>query len=279
MTTTGARVLTLQSQPDRLRMRASLQELWQWRELLWAFAWRDITLRYRSTVLGIAWVVLQPMLTTALFAVIFGRLAGIPSNGLPYPVFALAGLLPWQFFAQTISQASTGLVAQGPILTKVYFPRMLVPLSSILSGILDLAVALLPLAGLLTVYRIPLTWRLVVLPGVIMLAILAAIGVSLWFSALDYRYRDIRYTIPFLMQLWFFATPIVYPSSLLPISWHVVSGLNPMASVVEGFRWAVLAGPPVPPLMLVGSILSTSGLLGSGLWFFQRVEAYLADTT
>ena len=254
-----------------------LAEVWRHRELLLFMAWRDIQLRYRQTALGVAWAVLQPLLTAVVFAVFFGRLGGIPSDGLPYPLFALAGLVPWQLFAFALLQSSTSLVDNQNILRKVYFPRVIVPIASVGAGVLDFLVSFLLLAAAMAGYGISPSWRMLALAPLALLALVTALGVGLWLATLNVRYRDVRYTVPFLAQLWLFATPVAYPASIVPERWRPVLGLNPMAGVVEGFRWALLGAGQVS-----GGLLAVSGtvscvLLVSGLLYFRRMERGFAD--
>jgi lipopolysaccharide transport system permease protein len=222
-------------QPSRGLLRLNLMELWAYRELLYFFTWRDVKVRYKQTVLGVLWAILQPVLAMLVFTVFFGNLANIPSNGVPYPAFSYAGLLPWTYFATALAAASDSLVVGSNLLTKVYFPRVLMPLASTLSGLLDLAIAFVVLVGLALLYGIHPTASIVWLPAFVALALAAALGVGLWLSALNVKYRDVRYAVPFMIQVWLFATPVAYPSTLVPARWRAIFGLNPMAEVVEGF--------------------------------------------
>jgi lipopolysaccharide transport system permease protein len=258
-------------------------EAWSHRDLLFFLVWRDIKVRYKQTVLGALWAILQPLLTALVFTLFFGKLAGIGSDGVPYPVFSYAGLLVWTFFAQAVTQSAVSLVNSANLISKVYFPRLLVPVSSVLSGCLDFAVALPLLAVFMAIYGVPPTVSILWFPVVFGLAVLASIGVSLWLSAVTLEYRDVRYVVPFLVQLWLFVTPVIYPTStILPRlqalgipAW--VLGLNPMAGVVESFRWAFLGTPAPPAQMLAGSIVTTLVLLVSGALYFHRVERTFAD--
>ena len=254
-----------------------LVQLWRHRELVFYMGLRDIQMRYRQTVLGIAWAVLQPLSSSALFTVIFGSLARMPSDGVPYGLFALAGLVPWQLFAFAMQQTSNSLVDNRHILSKVYFPRIIVPVASLGAGVLDFVVSLGILFAVMIWYRVEPTWRLAFLLPLSVLALVAALGVGLWLATLHVRYRDIRATLPFLTQLWFFATPVVYPASLVPARWRPWLGLNPMSGVVEGFRWALTGGDQGPPLLALSSALSASLLLVSGLYYFRRMERGFAD--
>jgi lipopolysaccharide transport system permease protein len=263
--------------PVRGFIPINLRELWDYRELLYFFTWRDIKVRYKQTALGVAWAVLQPFLSMIVFTLIFGRLAGMPSDGIPYPLFAITALLPWQFFSHTLAQASTSLVVNERVITKIYFPRMLVPMAASLGGLMDFAVASVILIGMLFLYGVFPGGTILLLPFFLALALAAALGVGLWLSALDVQYRDVRYTIPFLTQIWFFATPVVYPSSLVPEPWRTLSGLNPMCGVVTGLRWIMAGGPPISMALLITSALAALLFLISGLFFFRRMERDLAD--
>jgi lipopolysaccharide transport system permease protein len=255
----------------------NLRELWQYRELLYFLVWRDVKVRYKQTVLGATWALLQPFLTMVVFSVFFGMLAGIPSDGLPYPIFSFAGLVPWTFFSSGLTQSANSLVADGELVRKVYFPRMVIPAATILSGAIDFALAFLVLLGMMVYYGIaPGTHTLWVVP-LLLLALVTALGVGLWLAALNVRYRDVRYTVPFVTQLWLFATPIAYPSSLLPEPWRAVQGVNPMAGVVEGFRWALLGTATAPgPIVAVSALVALLILIG-GMFYFRRMEDSFAD--
>ncbi|MBZ5640652.1 MAG: ABC transporter permease [Acidobacteriia bacterium] len=253
------------------------RELWRYRDLLFFLALRDLKVRYKQTALGATWAVLQPVFTMLVFSVFFGGLAKVPSDGLPYPVFAFAALLPWQMFSYALNQSGNSLVANERLLTKVYFPRLLIPLSSVLSGLVDFAIAFVVLLGLAFWYRIPPTAALLVLPPLVLFVVITAFAVGLWLSALNVQYRDVRHTLPFLTQLWLFVTPVAYPSSLVPARYRLVYGLNPMAGVVDGFRWAILKGAPAPGPMLLVSVGTVVILLVGGLIYFRRMERNFAD--
>jgi lipopolysaccharide transport system permease protein len=263
--------------PSKGLVALNLRELWQYRELLYILIWRDIKVRYKQTAIGAAWAVIQPFFAMVVFSLIFGRLAKIPSEGLPYPIFAYSALLPWQFFAKALTEASTSLVVNERVITKVYFPRLLVPTAVVLAGLLDFGIAFLILLGMMVFYGITTSWFILSIPLFLLLAVITALGVSFWLSALDVEYRDVRYTLPFLTQLWFFATPVVYPSTIVPPSWRALYGLNPMVGVIEGFRWALLGSAPPDPRMLLVSSLLASLLFMSGLIYFRRMERTLAD--
>lgn len=255
----------------------NLKELWEYRDLLYFLVWRDVKVRYKQTMLGAAWAVIQPFLTMVVFSVFFGRLAGVPSDGIPYPVFSYTALLPWQLFANTLASAGDSLVANQGLITKVYFPRLLIPVSTVLSGLVDFAVAFLVLIGLMVYYGIMPKLAVFTLPLFIILALGTSVGFGLWLSALNVKYRDVRHTIPFLSQFWLFVTPIAYSSSLVPDPWRAWLGLNPMAGVVEGFRWALLGTTgAVGPLVLVSTMVVIL-VLGSGLAYFRRTERTFAD--
>lgn len=257
---------------------AGLPELWRYRELLLFFTWRNVLVRYKQTLLGLAWAILQPVFLMIVFSIAFGHLAKIPSNGIPYPVFAYAALLPWTFFAGSLTQGSGSIVASAGLLSKVYFPRLTLPIAAVLSALVDFAAAFVVLVGMMIWYGLyPHAIAIVAVPALLLLLIVTALGVGLWFSALAVRYRDVQYVVPFLVQVWLFATPVVYPASLVTGPWHTVLGLNPMASVVEGFRWSLLGSGPSPSWMVLASALVAVGLLASGLAYFQRSERTFAD--
>jgi len=263
--------------PSRGFLRLNLKEVWAYRELLYFLVWRDIKVRYKQTALGAAWAIIQPVMTMVVFSVFFGRLAKVPSDGIPYPVFAFAALLPWQLFAFSLTESSNSLVGSQNLITKVYFPRLVIPLSSVLAGIVDFAIAFVVLLCLMLYYGITPTAAVVWLPLFVMLALATALSVGLWFSALNVKYRDVRYTIPFLTQLWMFATPVAYSSTLIPQPWRAWFGLNPMAGVVEGFRWALLGKSGGPGGLLWVSVAAVLLLLTGGLFYFRRTESTFAD--
>jgi len=263
--------------PSQGLFSLELGDLWHYRELFYFLAWRDIKVRYKQTVLGAAWAVLQPLLSMALLSLIFGYFLGLPSGGVPYPAFTFTALIPWQLFAYALSQSSESLVADRNLITKVYFPRLVVPLSSVAAGLMDFAISFVILIGMLLLFRIPLSWRILTLPAFVLLALLCAMGVGLWFSALNVQYRDVRYALPFLTQFWFFATPIAYSIEIVPENWRWVYSLNPMTGVVEGFRWALLGTDyTIGPLVLVSSVIVLLVLL-SGLAYFNHMEDKFAD--
>jgi len=252
-------------------------ELWHYRELLVFFAIRDIKVRYKQTLLGAAWAVLQPVLTMVVFSIFFGKLAGVPSDGVPYPVFAFCGLLPWQLFSYALTQSSNSLVQDAQVLSKVYFPRLIIPFASVVAGLVDFAIAFVVLVGIMLYYDIVPGWAVVTLPLFVVLALASALSVGLWLSALNVKYRDIRYTIPFLAQFWLFITPVAYSSSLVPPTWQALYASNPMVGVVEGFRWVLLGKSAPPGIMLLVSVVATAVLLTGGLFYFRRMETTFAD--
>jgi lipopolysaccharide transport system permease protein len=263
--------------PARGWAMIDLRELWDYRELLYFLTWRDVKVRYKQAVLGVAWAAIQPLLTMIVFTLFFGMLAGVPSDGVPYAAFSFAALVPWTFFAHGLTQSSNSLVASQSLITKVYFPRLAIPFATVLSGLVDFAVAFAILLGIMAWFGILPTARILWVPPLLLLALVTAIGVGLWLSALNVRYRDVRYTVPFLTQLWLFATPIAYPSSLLPEPWRTIHGLNPMAGVVEGFRWALL-GTSVPPGPIVAaSAAAAVAVFVGGLFYFRHMERSFAD--
>jgi lipopolysaccharide transport system permease protein len=254
-----------------------LRELWEYRELLYFLTWRDIKVRYKQTALGAAWAVIQPFFTMVVFSIFFGRLARVPSDGAPYPVFAYTALVPWTYFATALTQSANSLVDHARLITKVYFPRLLVPAAAVVAGLVDFAIAFLVLLGMLLYYGVPLTARILTIPLFLLLAAATALGVGLWLSALNVRYRDVRYTIPFLVQFWLFASPVAYPASLVPRQWRLLFGLNPMTGVVEGFRWALLGRADAPDRIVVVSALTVIAVLVGGVFYFRRVEKDFAD--
>ncbi len=264
-------------QPSKGWAALDLQELWRYRELIMFLAWRDIQVRYKQTALGVAWAVIQPVFTMVVFSVFFGRLAGIPSDGLPYPIFVYCALLPWQLFAYSLTESSNSLVTNQNLITKVYFPRLVIPIASVLASLVDFVIAFGVLIGMMGYYRIIPTQAVWTLPLFVLLAVCIALGMGLWLSALNVRYRDVRYIIPFLTQAWLFVTPIAYPSSLVPEQWRVLYGINPMAGVVEGFRWALLSAGKAPGSMLTVSVLVTLIIFVSGLFYFRHMERTFAD--
>lgn len=264
-------------EPSRRWQALDVRDLWRHWELLYFFTWRDIKVRYKQTVFGAAWAVFQPFLTMVVFSVVFGRVAKIPSEGVPYPVFAFAALVPWTFFSNALTLGSNSVIQTPDLITKVSFPRLLMPAASVLGGLFDFVIALAVLFGMTFYYgRVPGPEVVFLLP-LMLLAIATAFGATLWLAALNVKYRDVRYAVPFLAQIWLFVTPIVYPSSLVAEPWRTVLGLNPMAGVVEGFRWALLQTAPAPGPLVLASSGAALILLVSGLYFFRRSEDGFAD--
>jgi len=257
--------------------RIDFRELWDYRELLFFLALRDIKVRYKQTVFGITWAIIQPFFTMLVFSLFFGRLAKIPSDGVPYPIFSYVALVPWIFFANSVSQASDSLVGSANLISKVYFPRIIIPFAVMLSGLVDFFVALSLMFGMMFYFHIIPTLQVIWLPGLLLLAIVTALGAGLWLSALNVQFRDVRYSLPFLIQFWLFVTPVAYPSSLLPEPWRTFYGINPMAGVVEGFRWALLGTTTAPGSIIAFSAVFAVVFLVSGIFYFQRMEMTFAD--
>ncbi|MFN2159903.1 MAG: ABC transporter permease [Anaerolineales bacterium] len=262
-----------------------LLDIWRYRELVFFLIWRDIKVRYKQTALGAAWAIIQPFFTMVVFTIFFGNLAKVPSDGVPYPIFSFTGLLPWGLFTKALSDAGRSMIANRSMITKVYFPRLVIPLASVLSGLVDFGIGFVVLIGMILYYNflpgsetqvIP-TIAVLTLPFFILLALITALGVGLWLSALNVIYRDINYIIPFLTQFWLFVTPIAYPSSLVPEQWRWLYALNPMTGVVEGFRWALLGVETAPGPMLAVSTTISILVLISGLFYFRRMERTFAD--
>jgi lipopolysaccharide transport system permease protein len=264
-------------EPARGWLDLRLGEVWAYRELLYFFVWRDVKVRYKQTVIGVAWVVLQPLLTMGVFTLFFGRLAKLPSDGLAYPVFYFCSLVPWNYFATALQSCTAVVVDNQRVITKVYFPRLVLPISAVVSGLVDFAIGFVVLGVVLALYGIRPGLAAMWLPVLLLLAVLTALGVGLWMSALNALYRDVKYVVPFLVQFWMFASPVAYPSSLVPERWRWLYGLNPMAGVIDGFRWALTGhGQPPGPLLLASSGMVVAVVLG-GLFFFQRMEGAIAD--
>lgn len=267
----------LRLEPSTGWVSLNLKELREYRELLYFLTWRNIKVRYKQTVLGAAWAILQPFFTMVVFSLFFGKLAKVPSDGIPYPIFTYAALVPWMFFANGLSQSSNSLVSNSNLIKKIYFPRLVVPISAILSGAVDFVLAFLVLLGMIAFFGIAPTANVIWLPLLLLLAFVTSLGVGLWLSALNVQFRDVRFTIPFLTQFWLFATPIAYPSSLLDEPWRTLFGINPMVGVVEGFRWALLGTETAPGPIIVVSSLVALGLLVGGAFYFRRMEKTFAD--
>jgi lipopolysaccharide transport system permease protein len=273
-----------QEQPETLTIRPAdgwtalgLRELWEYRELLYFLTWRDIKVRYKQTALGALWAVIQPVFMMVVFSLFFGKLAGVNSDGLPYPIFTFCALLPWQLFAQALANSSNSLIGNEQLITKVYFPRLIMPISSVLSALVDFVIAFGVLLLLMAYYRVVPGLAVLTLPLFVLLAVVAALGVGLWLSALNVKYRDVRYTLTFLTQFWLFATPVAYSSSIVPAKWRPLYGLNPMVGVVEGFRWALLNKSEGPGLMLWVSVAVVLLITAGGVLYFRRMEQSFAD--
>jgi lipopolysaccharide transport system permease protein len=264
-------------EPARGWVSLKLREIWPYRELLYFLVWRDIKVRYKQTAIGAAWAIIQPLLTMIIFTLVFGKFAKVPSNGLPYPIFSFAALLPWTYFSKALNQSILSVVSNANLITKVYFPRLLLPTAAVLSGIIDFGISFLFFLVLMIWYGIVPTSAALFLPGFILLAMLTALAVSLWLSVINVRYRDVGQAIPFVVQLWMFASPVAYPLSVVPEKWRLLYSLNPMAGVIEGFRWALTGSemPPVTPIIL--SALIVCLLLFGGILFFKRMESTFAD--
>jgi lipopolysaccharide transport system permease protein len=263
--------------PPRGWLDLNFRELWQFRELVYFFIWRDIKIRYKQTAIGAAWAILQPLATMLVFSLFFGRLAHIPSGGLPYPIFYFSALLPWMYFAGALQNATNSVVEQQRVITKVYFPRLVLPLASVGSGLLDFAIGFVVFLVMMPLYHVAPGRAILLFPLFLLLAVATALGVGLWLSALNAIYRDVRYVVPFLVQFWMFASPVAYPSSLVPERWRWVYGLNPMAGVIEGFRWALAGSGQPPGLLLAASAGGVIIVLIGGIAFFHRMEGTIAD--
>ena len=263
--------------PSKGWVSLNLRSLWEYRELLYFLTWRDIKVRYKQTALGAAWAILQPLATMLIFSLFFGRLVKVPSDGIPYPLFAFAALVPWTFFANGLNQSSNSLVASANLLKKVYFPRLVIPVATVLAGVVDFILAFVVLLVLMAYYRTVPTINIVWTPLLLALAFVTSLGVGLWMSALNVKYRDVRYVVPFLIQIWLFATPVAYPSSLLSEPWRTIYGLNPMVGVVEGFRWALLGANTAPGLMVLASASAAVLILITGAFYFRYMEKTFAD--
>jgi len=270
-------VQVIRIEPSKGWVALQLKELWAYRELLYFLVWRDVKVRYKQTALGAAWAIIQPVFTMIVFSLFFGRLGKIPSDGLPYPLFSFAALVPWTYFSHGLSQASNSLVGSANLIKKVYFPRLSIPIASVASGLIDFALAFLVLLGMMLYYGIFPGIQLIWLPLLLLLTLITSLGVSLWLSALNVHFRDVRQMIPFLTQLWLFATPIAYPSSLLSEPWRTLYSINPMVGVVEGFRWALLGTDTAPGPMIIVSSLAAVAILVSGTFYFRRLEKTFAD--
>ena len=264
-------------EPSRGWVSLKLSEVWEYRELLYFLTWRDIKVRYKQTVLGAAWAIIQPFFTMVVFSLFFGNLAQIPSDGVPYPIFSYTALVPWTFFSNGLTQSSNSLVGSANLIKKVYFPRLTIPIATVLSGVVDFVLAFIVLLGMMLYYGIYPSINILWLPLFLLLALVTSLGVGLWLAAMNVQFRDVRYAVPFLTQFWLFATPIAYPSSLLSEPWRTLYGLNPMVGVIEGFRWALLGVDTVPGPIIIVSTLAAIGFLVSGAYYFRRLEKTFAD--
>ncbi len=264
--------------PEKGWSSLNLRDLWRYRELIYFMTWRDLKVRYKQTLLGAGWAILRPVLTMVVFSIFFGELAKVPSDGIPYPIFTFTALLPWELFVSALSQASRSLVQNTHMVTKVYFPRLILPISSILAGLVDFLVAFLVLIGMMIYYKITPTVNVWTLPLFLLLALITALGVGFWLSAMNVLYRDVNYVTPFLTQFWLFITPIAYPVSIIPEKWRLLYALNPMSGVVDGFRWALLGNTQSAPgpMLILSSIIAVV-LLISGMYYFRRMERQFAD--
>jgi lipopolysaccharide transport system permease protein len=265
-------------EPSRGWVSLQLRELWHYRELLYFLIWRDVKVRYKQTVIGAAWAIIQPLLTMVIFSVVFGQLAKIPSDGIPYPIFSYVALVPWTFFAGGLGRSSNSLVGSAGLIKKIYFPRLVIPISSVLAGLVDFGLSFIVLLGMMLVYGISPTANIIWLPAFLLLALVTALGVGLWLTAMNVQFRDVSYLVPFLTQAWMYATPIVYPASLIEnATLKMLYGINPMSGVVEGFRWALLGTDNAPGPMIIVSSLMALILLLSGAFYFRRMEKTFAD--
>jgi lipopolysaccharide transport system permease protein len=262
--------------PESPWLHLNLREIWDYRELLWFLIWRDVKVRYRQTALGAGWAIIQPLTAMVIFSVVFGQLANLPSDGIPYPIFTYTALLPWNFFSSGLTRATASLVAGSNLVSKVYFPRVIIPLSAVMGALVDFAFAFLVLIGLMLYYGIAPTWRIVVLPFLLLLALGVAFGVGLWFSALNVRYRDVSYIVPFIVQVWLYASPVAYSSSLIPPQWQWLYALNPMVGVIDGFRWALLGTSWSPGAVFLSTVIVLL-ILVLGMFYFHRMQDSFAD--
>lgn len=264
-------------EPSKGWFDLKLHSVWDYRELLYFLAWRDLKARYAQTAMGLAWAVIQPLFMMLVFTVIFSNIARIPSDGIPYPIFAYAALVPWSYFAKSLDRSGFSVVAESNLITKVYFPRVIVPLAATLGGLLDFAIAFLMLIGMMAWFGVTPDWKIMTVPFFLMVAVVASLGVSLWLSALFVKYRDIGAVVPLLTQVWMFATPVAYPMSMIPDRWRTLYAMNPMVGVIEGFRWALLGTAAPDPAMLAVNVLVIMILFVGGVAFFNRMANTFAD--
>jgi lipopolysaccharide transport system permease protein len=268
---------TVVIEPRRGLFHLDLKSIWEYRELLYFLVWRDLKVRYKQTAIGVGWTVLQPLIAMSIFTVIFGYFAKIPSDGVPYPIFAFCGLLPWTYFATALNRCMVSVVADAQLVSKVFFPRLILPMAGTISGIIDFLISLVIFLGLMVWYGFGVTFWLLTLPLFLMLALLTALAVGLWVSALNVRYRDIGYIIPFITQVWMFASPVIYPVSMIPEKYRSLYSLNPMSGVIEGFRWTVLGKANPDFSMMAASAIVVAGVFAGGVVFFRRMERTFAD--
>jgi len=275
--TTNAAIQELLIEPNRPALHY-WRDVWRYRELFWFLVWRDILVRYKQTVIGVAWSVIRPLITMLVFTVVFGMLAKLPDNGVPYPLLVFAAMVPWNFFSNALAEGSGSLIGNANLLTKVYFPRIIIPISSVIVALVDLAISLAIMAGIMLWYGFLPDWRIVTLPLFLLLAFLPVAGAGLWFSALNVQYRDFRYVVPFVLQLGLYVSPVGFSSNIVPEQWRLFYALNPMVGVIDGFRWALLRGGTELywPGIMLSTVLSML-LLVSGLWYFRNTERVLAD--
>jgi lipopolysaccharide transport system permease protein len=274
---TSAAINEIVVEPTHGWFHLRLKELWDFRELLFFFTWRDVAVRYKQTVLGASWAIIQPVMTMIIFSIIFGRLAKLPSDGIPYPIFSYTALLPWQLFSSGVSSASMSLIGNQNMITKTYFPRLILLISTVVSGLVDFALSFLVLLVMMVFYKISFSWRILVLPLFILLALITALAVGMWLAVFNVRYRDVKYITSFLMQFWQYATPIAYSITLIPIQWRTIYGLNPMTGVIGGFRWAMLGQSFDLGPIVIASVIVVILLFLGGLVYFQGMEKTFAD--
>ena len=273
----GQKNVPVRIQPSKGWVTIDFGELRDYRELLYFLTWRDIKIRYKQTIMGISWAVIQPFFSMVVFTIFFGRMAKMPSDGVPYPVFSYSALVPWTFFTTAVTQAANSLVGNANLLKKVYFPRLYIPVASILACLVDFFLAFLLLLGIMAWYHLSVTWHIIWVPFFTLIAVITACGTGLWLAALNVQFRDVRYTVPFLLQLWLFLTPVVYPTSMLKGSWQIFYSLNPMVGVVDGFRWALLGTGGAPGVNMMVSLVVAGLLFLSGVFYFRRMEKTFAD--
>lgn len=268
---------TLIIEPRKSIVQLDLYTVWQYRELLYFLVWRDLIVRYKQTAIGVGWAILQPLVSMAIFTMIFGRFVKIPSDGVPYPVFAFCAILPWSYFASALQRSNASVVGDANLITKIYFPRLILPIAGTVTGIVDFSISLMLLFGMLAWYEIQITWMVFLVPVYLLLALLTALAFGLWFSALNVRYRDVGYAVPFVIQIWMFLSPVVYPVSIVPEAYRFIYGLNPMAGVIEGFRWSLLGRTAPDSAVMAASIVVVTAVLMGGLLFFKSMERNFAD--